>query len=474
MKKSKQLVISVAIVAALLVLAGVVWFFFGALPAGAPKEETTAQTASGKAVTVFDGNGEPMITLGDVAGIYDNQYWAYLEIVISEAEDILSKRENCDAARARELLFTNGYQIHTSFDPSAYDALETAGTYWEDVCDTAGAITNLQGDLLAVYSGDVSGKQINYSQARRSPHSAFKPLSVYAPAIEKGIANWSTLYPDTPYKQVQNEDGQLRDWPANASGAYSGQNLPVYEALRKSLNTVAVKCLADVGVTESMKFLQENFGIPLKEESYVAKTYGEEEVIGNIALGNLETGITPVEMAGYYQIFANGGVYTKPAGVQKLCAEDGTAVYVRNRSSKQVISETTADLMNKLLQGVVTDGGTGEGAQCYGVEIAGKTGTGDGHADNWFIGVTPGYSLAMWHGKNDTNEAATMFADAVNRLYLLLPDENTKFITHQNLHQVAYCARSGKAVSSGCTLMDIGYFEKKDALPLCDICNTVS
>ena len=323
-----------------------------------------------------------------------------------------------------------------------------------------------------MYSADVSGKQINYAQERRSPYSSFKALSVYTPAIEKGVANWSTMYPDTPYKQLADENGQLRDWPANATGVYSQENLPVYEALRKSLNTVAVKCLADVGVTKSMEFLQTSFGIPLKEEAYVAQNYSEEEVIGNIAMGYLETGITPVEMAGYYQIFANGGVYTEPASVQRICTMDGAEIYTWDRSSKQVISEATADLMNKLLQGVVKPGGTGEAVHCYDVEVAGKTGTGDGHGDNWFVGVTPGYSLAVWHGQNDTNQASEMFAAVVNQLYMLLPDENTKFITHENLNQVAYCAHSGKTVSSACSLIEVGYFKNKDLLPVCDVCQS--
>ena len=37
------------------------------------------------------------------------------------------------------------------------------------------------------------------------------------------------------------------------------------------------------------------------------KTMGEDEVIGNIGLGYLQDGVSPVQMAGYYQSFANGG-----------------------------------------------------------------------------------------------------------------------------------------------------------------------
>ena len=462
MKKTEQIVISIVVAVALVVTAGAMWFFFGGTTADEPKTEV-------KGLTILDAQGQELIHAKNLAEIYDSEYWAYLEIVLSETYEVLEQKEESSGAEIRKKLFTEGYRIYTAFDPAAYKALAEVSSGWEE-CETAGVITDLKGSLLAVCCTDTTGKQINYTQERRSPYSSFKALSVYTPAIEKGIATWSTVYQDSPYKQLKNANGELQDWPANASGTYSEKNLPVYEALRKSLNTIAVKCLKDVGIPESIAFLQDNFGIALKEEQYVVQTYGEEEVVGNIALGYLEAGITPVEMAGYYQIFANGGIYTPPKSVEKICLEDGTEYFVQQRSSKQVISEATADLMNKLLQGVVAEGGTGESAQCYNVEVAGKTGTGDNYADNWFVGVTPGYSLALWHGQHDNNQADEMFYTAVQALYRNKPDTNKKFVTHKNLQKLVYCAESGMLISPSCATIDVGYYGSADALPTCDKC----
>lgn len=117
MKNSTQIVISILIVVALLVLAGAVWFFLGVLPEAASNEGSTETTTEGntgeKGVTILDARGEKMIVADTVAGIYDSEYWAYLEIVISEAEEILAKQENCKASEARSLLFTKGYQIYS-------------------------------------------------------------------------------------------------------------------------------------------------------------------------------------------------------------------------------------------------------------------------------------------------------------------------------------------------------------------------
>ena len=433
MKKLVNIVVPALIAVAVLICVGALWLFFretfGKPPGG--------NSAERKPITVYDAAGEVLITTDMAARIYEEDCWAYLEVVLAEAADIIAQQESCDLQQANIRLFTRGYKIYTAFDRTAFEALGAVKSQWGETCNTAGVITDLNGNLLAVYSSDTQGEQTNYARERRSPYSSFKALSVYTPAVEKGIVNWSSMYMDAPYKMIKNEQGVLEDWPANANGKYSNKSISVYEALRKSLNTVAVKCLADVGITEAMTFLQTGFGIPLTQEEYVVEHYGADEVIGNIALGYLETGITPVEMAGYYQIFANGGKYIPPKAISAIKQEDGASYYTRKAETKQIISPATADIMNKLLQGVVLPGGTGEMANSADVQVAGKTGTGDNYGDNWFVGVTPGYSVAMWHGQNESNQAEEMFAAVVGQLYGKLPHANRYFVTHQNLYQMA-------------------------------------
>ena len=419
-----------------------------------------------KGLKILDREGTVLVTAASRSALYDAEQWAYLELALEEAAAAVAQRENCTEAEAEQRLFRDEYSIYTAFDKAAYEALGAVETTLGDAQDAAAVLTDLQGNILAVRSTDPT----NYAKERRSPCSAFKTLSVYVPALEKGTVNWSTLYEDSPYKQLQSDDGSVQDWPLNATRTYSLEQRTVYEALRTSLNTVAVKCLADVGVQSSMEFLQTNFGIPLKEEQHLLETYGQEEVIGNIALGYLETGITPVEMAGYYQIFANGGVYTQPRTVVKILDGDGMPVHFEKPEQKQVIRPETADTMCKLLQGVVSGGGTGADARCPDVEVAGKTGTGDQYADNWFVGITPGYSLTVWHGQSDSNHAEEAFAAAVQSFYELRPEENRKFVTHKNLTQLAYCIHSGKAFSEHCSLIETGYFENADTLPVCVVC----
>ena len=427
-----------------------------------------APPVQGKEVTITDSGGNVLAKANSEGKLFESEYRNYIEIVYDEALQLLIRQEGCTREEAKQLLFAKEHQIKTAFDPDAHKALSTLEIVWKDSCAIGAAITDLQGNLLAAGSVDPAGQNKNYALERRSPCSSFKALSVYTPAVERGVVHWSTLFEDSPYKQLT-ENGTDRDWPANATGKYSMANTPVSDAVSQSLNTVAVKCLKELGVEESIAFLQNRFGIPLEEEEYVLKAYGEEELLGSIALGYPETGITPVEMAGYYQIFGNGGIYTAPRTILSVTAGEET-LYQQEAAGRQAVTPETADIMNKLLQGVVARGGTGERASCSGIEVAGKTGTGENNQDNWFVGVTPAYTLAVWHGEHSENDASEMFSAVMQALYDTKPNAPTKFVSHATLQQIAFCEESGMAYSPDCDMIKVGYYSNKEALPLCEQC----
>ena len=456
MSNQKKTYIILGILLPLLIAVALCIVFFSA-----PKDTTPKTPAKG--ITVLDSKGQPMALVKNNNDILETDYWAYLEVVLAEAGETMAQQLGGSPQQALDAMLTDGYTLHTAFDSVAFEAMVQGMEEYK--LEYGCAITDLQGNLLAVYSSPTE----NFATYATSPYSSFKPLSVYAPAMEKDVANWSKVYKDAPYKQIEDDKGQLQDWPVNDSKSYSYESVAVCQAIKASLNTVAVRCLAELGVSESMDFLKENFAIALTEEFYVVEKYGADEVIGNIALGYLETGVTPIEMAGFYQIFANGGSYVAPKTITQITDGNGERVYARKAEAKQVLSPATADVMNKLLQGVVAPGGTGAAARCNNVQVAGKTGTGDDYSDNWFVGVTPGYSLAVWHGASPSNDAAKMFSGVMEALYDQQPKANTQFITHKNLNQVIYCTHSGMAISGACTDIEIGYYPTKD-LPVCDAC----
>ena len=107
-------------------------------------------------------------------------------------------------------------------------------------------------------------------------------------------------------------------------------------------------------------------------------------------------GVTPLAMAGAYQIFGNGGIYTEPYSYTRVETADGTVILEHTPISNRVISSESATVLNHLLQGVTTGTyGTGTTAKFSAMPVAGKTGTSDNDNNQWFIGVTP-YYVGVW------------------------------------------------------------------------------
>lgn len=407
--------------------------------------------------TVYDAAGGVMGTPNQLVAaadtLTDAAYSSYMDVALAEAVVTLAKVKEIPVSEAQEALFRDGYSIHTAFDPAAFAALQAgyAAKATKDLTYAA-AITDYNGRLLATYS---VGDQ-NYAITPQSPHSAFKPLGVYAPALEAGLIDWSTFFIDKPYKEITNEAGQKANWPKNASGGYTYKKTSLYECIRQSLNTAAVHCLARLGVNASLSFLQSSFAIDLTYEQEKATQQGGEEVIGNIALGSLQKGVTAVEMAGYYQIFGNAGRYTASHAVLEIRDAAGQTVYTAPEEAKQVIQPATAYIMNRLLQGVALGGGTGEEANRGKLPVAGKTGTGNQGEGNWFVGVTPQYSCAVFHGDCPNGNIADALFGAI--LEQLPAHTTTEFPACSTVHKTVYCSESGKLFSTGCTRMYVGYY----------------
>lgn len=422
-------------------------------------------------VTVLSQDDEQMVELqslsagrGELSG---NRYRAYLEAVLTEGETIVAEQRGCTVTEAQRYLLQSGSIITTAFNGAVYEAVNSA--YKALACESLAfgcAVTDMQGNLLTLHSaaGDENAFY-NHATEKTPPYSSFKPLCVYTPALESGKAVWSSAFLDAPIKKITGKNGKQSDWPANANGSYSLQNTSLAYALKTSLNTVAVRCMQTVTVERSLQFMENAWGLVLPYEKEKEKAMGEEEVIGNVALGYLNGGISPLDMAGYYQVFANGGIYIRPHTVLKIVDESGNILYEYQPETRQAIKASTAYIMNHLLQNVLSPGGTGEKATCDGIPVGGKTGTGD--AGNWFVGFTPNYSCAVWHGTTlKTNHACTVFANAVSAF----PDgEKKTYPTCAGIEKAVYCCESGMLFSDKCRKADLGYYTSETMPGVCNI-----
>ena len=422
---------------------------------------------------IYTSEGSLITELGYTGWGYvaleDEGMASYADIAIREAVAILAAEFDISEEDAEEKLVSEGYSVNTVFNTNVYNSIVSGNTDMVD--NVAVAVTDLNGAVLAVYSrSNTNNVTRNLAREKFLPCSAFKPLSVYAPSIESGNVSWSTMTLDSPVKKVSTENGGTRYWPSNATGVYSQENMSVEDAIKQSINTVAVKTLMNYGVEDAINYLAEKYEIDTSYEKSVSETYGEDEVLSNIALGYLKAGVNVVDMAGYYQVFANKGIYTKPYTVKSIVNAKGETIYEASPQESQVMSEETAFIMNKLLQSVVEKDGTGSAAAENRAAVGGKTGTGDNEAekwtDNWFVGFTPTYTCAVWHSSvSVSNMAAAMFAEVTKDIAI---DGPTDFGGCIGVVKVAYCAESGLRLGSKCKSMEIGYFDTENIPEICD------
>jgi len=110
------------------------------------------------------------------------------------------------------------------------------------------------------------------------------------------------------------------------------------------------------------------------------------------------------EMVGAYSTFANNGVYTRPVYVTRIEDRNGNVISTFKPYIDEVITEQDAYLMINLLEGVVTNDGTGarlRGKYALRNEMGGKTGTTQNNSNGWFMGVTPNLVGGVWTGWED-------------------------------------------------------------------------
>jgi len=217
--------------------------------------------------------------------------------------------------------------------------------------------------------------------AKRQVGSTFKPI-VYAAALEAGVS--PCLYYDAQQASYLVKEGEWT--PANDNANYEGK-YTMEGALEKSVNTVSVKILQDVGIENTIQ-LANDMGI----SSYIPE-------VPSIALGTAS--ISLIEMVTAYCIFVNGGYQVNPYTIQRIEDSRGNILYQYKASkSKRVLSEKTSRLIVHLLEGVV-DNGTGRSIRLnYKLKnkIGGKTGTTQNNADGWFLAITPKLIAGAWVG----------------------------------------------------------------------------
>jgi membrane peptidoglycan carboxypeptidase len=312
---------------------------------------------------------------------------------------------NTAYSSAKDNLYTGGYKVYTSLDPTVQANLQAIldeQLSFNDELDAStgiyalqGAITaydNSTGKIIAVVGGRSQEDTIKtYSlnrayQSYRQPGSTIKPLVVYTPALMNGYNADTTVHNiDVSKAKEKGVDVQ----------SLSGTSMTLRKALEQSKNGVAWQIFDKFGPTYCLSFLNE-----MKFSEICPDDYYD-----SAALGGLTYGVTTVEMAAAYATLENHGTYREATCLVSLIDKDGNETY-QVADEKQVYEAEAADNMVDLMEGVLTNG-TAKRLNWYDetkMVAAGKTGTTNNSKDGWFCGFTTYYTVSVWVGFDTPRE----------------------------------------------------------------------
>ena len=259
------------------------------------------------------------------------------------------------------------------------------------------AVDTRTGAVRALAGGrDYTVSEFNRAvESNRQPGSGFKPV-VYLAALDHLGYSANTVVVDEPVAYTT-ELGDLWE-PQNFTREYEGPVI-LKRAFMRSINVVSAKLVSEVGPSKVIEYAR-RLGIT-----------STLQPILSLALGT--NGVSPLEMASAYSVFATGGIYHKPYVITRVEDSEGRVIEEAEPESRRVISEQAAYLMLDLLRGVIL-GGTGSSIRYrYGFTepSGGKTGTSSESRDVWFNGFTKDLATSVWVGYDDARPLLSIEED---------------------------------------------------------------
>lgn len=436
------------------------------------------------------------------------KYQWFIEPAVDQVAKDFSEKYGITQAEAMQKLRTGGYKIYLTIDtkiqdkaesvinnPKYYPKLPEKSKYYATsskdnklIQPQAAAVVMdaATGEVRAIVGGRGPHPLRSYNRATdpevaRQPGSAIKPLAVYAPAIENKIVTAASTIEDSPFPQDFVDENKGWD-PQNFDSKFRGYTT-IRNAIKDSINLVALKLLKTLGINNSIDFLQNKFHI----STVVTKGQFNDENLSALALGGMTYGVTPLEMTAAYATFSNNGIYSEPILYTKVLDSNDNPVLEKTSNQSRAISPQTAYIMSSMLQTVVKSG-TGTKARLGNMPAGGKTGTSDEHTNGWFMGITPYYSGAVWMGSDDKNyhvpglvggTEAPMWRDIMLEAHKGLAVK--QFERPSGIVEAQVCLDSGKAPTELCAQDPRGsrvqtelFIDGTQPVELCDIHTTAN
>lgn len=394
----------------------------------------------------------------------DAIYSYMVDATISEVINDLENKKGMSTNFATNYLYFSGLKIYSTQNSDIQREIEKeceknkymikSAQYENTTAQAAMVVMNHNNGQVMGCVGGLGKKTISRgfnraTQALRQTGSAIKPIAVLGPALEEKIITPVTIYDDT--KTVFAEGYSPDDCEKELG------EITVRRAVESSQNIPFVKIMEQLTPEKSMKYME--------KEGIANLTDGDKNL--GLALGGLEKGSSPLEMASAYACIANGGNYIEPTFYTKVENSKGKIILKSKQKSRKVYSEDTAYVLKELLTEPVNgENGTARTCKIDGMEVAAKTGTTNDNYDKWLCGFTKYYTAVTWFGydvNEPINEGANSMANQIwgnvmreIHRYLIKAD----FDKPKDVEEVVVCRKSGKVAESGCGEAYVEYFRK--------------
>lgn len=299
--------------------------------------------------------------------------------------------------------------------------------YYERFLNTGLLAVEPETGYVRAWVGGINHHAFKYDhvRSRRQAGSTFKPI-VYTAALERGLEP-CTYFPN----QLQTHTNYDNWTPRNANNQYGGE-YSMRGALAHSVNTISAQVLLETGLDPTIS-LARRLGI----QSPLPK-------VPSLALGVADLSL--LELVTAYTTIANQGYRVKPVYIAQITDRNGKVLRQHREGvgvAKAVAPEHAATMM-ELLKGVIEEGSAHRLRSEFNLtmDIAGKTGTSQDHADGWFIGITPQLVTGVWVGAENpavrfrtlslgqgSNTALPIWGDFMGRLV-----RDREFTSWRNKH----------------------------------------
>ena len=407
---------------------------------------------------------------GNIGGKY--QYSYHTKAAIEQVVEQVMEEKGISKDFAENYVYGSGLTIYSTQDSTIQARVEEE--FAKEKYQIAGREKNEDGTLknehtqAAVVIIDNSTSQVvavggelgnnlatglnRATDAVRQTGSSMKPLADIVPGLQEKIITAATVYDDSK----TNFGGNYT--PGNSGNSYLGL-INIRTCIKVSHNIPMIKIMTELTPKKSVEYL-EKMGIT---------SLGDETL--PLAIGGMNKGITPLEMAGAYATIANDGVYTKPTFYTKVVDSNGNTVLTPEQPKTKVISEQNAYIARSIMKEPTLSGGTATYCSISGMETCAKTGSTDNYVDRWLCGFTPYYTAACWFGfDNDKadkpepltyangkvysvdgkNPAGAIWSSIMKDIHKDLPNKNFNKPS-TGLTQAKVCKVTGCLATNSCT-----------------------